>query len=265
MKTIEKISRQKEFYLLHFNDNTTLLVSEDQLVQYRLLKGQEVSQALYEQLQKDLQQQLGLNLAYGYLSYGLKTELEVFRYLKEKEIALEDRKKIIEKLKDLNLLNDVFYGKSYVRTQMNLSDKGPLFLKDKLKEKGLKLEEIQEALKEFSTEKVLENAQKLAITYWKKQQQVAYQKRRQKLTQHLFQKGFPQEVIHQIVETLPLADEKKEEELLKKALEKAQRQYAREVDLRKKQQKIMAKLYREGFSLALIQAHLAKLQEEEDV
>lgn len=263
MKTIEKISRQKEFYLLHFNDETKLLVSEDQLVTHRLLKGQEVSDELYEKLQEDLQQQLGLNLAYGYLSYGLKTELEIFRYLKEKEIAIADRKKIIEKLKELDLINDLFYGKSYVRTQMNLSDKGPLVLKDKLREKGLKPEEIQEALREFSPDKILENAKKLGVSYWKKQQRVAYQKRIQKLKQHLLQKGFPKDVISEVLETLPLADENNEDELLKKALKKALRQYASEADKGKRKQKIIAKLYREGFSLSLIQRALADLQEED--
>ncbi len=61
----------------------------------------------------------------NYLSYQLRSEKEIRTYLKEKEILQEDRNKIVARLKELDLVDDLVYGESYVRTNIRLSDKGP--------------------------------------------------------------------------------------------------------------------------------------------
>ena len=70
------------------------------------------------------------------MSYQLRSEKEIRTYLKDKEINLEDRNKIVERLKELDLINDLVYGESFVRTNVRLSDKGPKKLAQQLQQKG---------------------------------------------------------------------------------------------------------------------------------
>ena len=71
----------------------------------------------------------------NYLSYQLRSEKEIRTYLKEKEILQEDRNKIVARLKELDLVDDLVYGESYVRTNMRLSDKGPKKLAQQMQQK----------------------------------------------------------------------------------------------------------------------------------
>ena len=72
----------------------------------------------------------------NYISYQLRSEKEVRTYLKDKEINLEDRHLVVQRLKELNLLDDRTYGESYLRTQIRLGDKGPSVISHQLKQKG---------------------------------------------------------------------------------------------------------------------------------
>ncbi|MFU1850437.1 recombination regulator RecX, partial [Enterococcus faecium] len=91
-------------------------VSEDILVRQRLLKGQELSDTLIEEIKKASSYDVGLQMAMNYLSYQLRSKKEIFTYLKEKEIVPEDRVKIVQRLEELRLLDDAIFSESYVRT-----------------------------------------------------------------------------------------------------------------------------------------------------
>ena len=134
MTTITRISKDKgEFYLLWLSSGEKLRVSEDILVRQRLLKGQELSDTLIEEIKKASSYDVGLQMAMNYLSYQLRSKKEIFTYLKEKEIVPEDRVKIVQRLEELRLLDDAIFSESYVRTAMRTSDKGPRNVAQQLK------------------------------------------------------------------------------------------------------------------------------------
>ncbi|EGG52322.1 hypothetical protein HMPREF9520_02973, partial [Enterococcus faecalis TX1467] len=78
MTTITRISKDKgEFYLLWLSSEK-LRVSEDILVRQRLLKGQELSDTLIEEIKKASSYDVGLQMAMNYLSYQLRSKKEIF-------------------------------------------------------------------------------------------------------------------------------------------------------------------------------------------
>ncbi|MHC5267609.1 recombination regulator RecX [Enterococcus sp. LJL98] len=251
---IKQITLEKNhFYLLSFEGGEKVKVSEDLLVKHRLLKGEEVSQTLFEELKASAGFALGLQLAYNYVSYQLRSELEMLQYLKKKDVSSPDRKKIIERLKELKLIDDLVYAESYIRTQMRLGDKGPFYLSQQLKKKGIAENIIGTAIDLYTDEAQREVAVKTAEKNWKKNQNRSHREGLSRVRSHLIQKGFHQEVIQFALSQLPQEkDETAEWENLMKEGQKALRRQQR-FPYPTRVQKIKNQLYQKGFSIDQIQ------------
>lgn len=90
--TVTQISKDKRnFYKIKFSNGESIKLSEDLLVRYRLLKGQEITEEELESIKRKTGYDLGLQLAMNYLSYQMHSEKELLTYLKQKEIETKDR------------------------------------------------------------------------------------------------------------------------------------------------------------------------------
>ena len=135
----------------------------------------------------------------NYISYQLRSEKEVRTYLKDKEINLEDRHLVVQRLKELNLLDDRTYGESYLRTQIRLGDKGPSVISQQLKtKKGCLKKVIQEVMPLYTEEKQFDVGYHTAEKALRRFQGKSHKEMMQKLSLHLMQKGFRQPVIQLI-------------------------------------------------------------------
>ena len=249
MIRITKIVKEKgNFYQVNFDNQEKIRVSEDLLVHFRLLKDSEVNEETLKEIKRSAGYDVGLQLAMNYISYQLRTEKEIYRFLKEKEISIEDTRKIIRRLKELQLVDDLNYGKSYVRTQMRLSDKGPIVIMQQLRKKGLTDIVIQEVIQLYSSEAQLDIAIKTAQKSIKSIHGKSHKETLQKLRVKLMQKGFSSEVISMAMEeVLYEKDDVTEWEALAKEGAKLLKKF------RNDKYKMKQKLYQKGFDLDLIQ------------
>ena len=259
MIKVTKVEKDKgNFYQISFDNKQKIRVSEDLLVRFRLLKDSEVDDATLAEIKKNAGYDVGIQMAMNYISYQLRTEQEMYRYLKDKEINLEDSKKIIHRMKELRLIDDVNYGKSYIRTQMRLSDKGPQSVMQKLRQKGLKDEVIQQVMGMYTKEAQFDIAYKTAEKSLKTIRGKSHKETLQKLRVKLMQKGFSADIISQVMAELPNEkDEDAEWEALTKEGTKLLRKF------RADPYKLKQKLYQKGFDLDLIQQFIdEELQDE---
>lgn len=265
METIVKITKDKgQFYLIWLSSGDKLRVSEDILVKHRLLKGQELAESTIEAIRKAGSYDVGLQMSLNYLSYQLRSEKEIFDYLREKEILLDDRKKIVAQLKNLKLLDDKLYSESYVRTQMRISDKGPRMIQQQLKQKGLKDEDIQHGLTFFSLSEQVEVAVFAAEKAMKRYHDKSFKDSMQKVKQHLMQKGFNYEVIDLALEEVSF--EKDEEEELESVQKQGEILWARshKLDKRKRLMKVKQGLYQKGFDYDLINQYISEKELDDE-
>lgn len=251
---IKQIRLEKNgFYTIVFTEGQEVQVSEDLLVKYRLLKGSEITAELFETLKASAGYQIGLQMAYNYVSYQLRSEKEMYQYLKKKEVTTKDAKEIIARLKELNLVDDQVYAESYIRTQIRMGDKGPYVLSQNLKQKGIDPLIIEQALYLYTIDDQQAIAIKVAEKSWRKNQNKSYQENLQKIRATLMQKGFGSEVIQLVFDELSFEkDEEAEENALFIEGAKLLRRHQR-LDRSKKIQKIKNQLYQKGFSLDQIQ------------
>ena len=265
METIIKITKEKgQFYLIWLSSGEKLRVSEDTLVRQRLLKGQELTQTSIEEIKKAGSYDVGLQLALNYLSYQLRSKKEIYDYLKEKEILVEDRKKIVLRLEEMNLLNDAAFSESYVRTLMRTGDKGPKMIMQQLKRKGIDDEDIQHGLTIYTMENQVEVAVVVAGKAMKRYRTKSFKDALQKVKLHLIQKGFEREVIDLALEELSFEkDEEQELEVIKKEGDKLWEKH-RKLEPYKRLLKVKQSLYQKQFDLDLIQEYLNEKEIENE-
>ncbi len=266
LPTITKITTQKRKgrYNIFLDDEYAFPVSESVLIDFRLAKGMEIPAELRAEIDTAEAHAQAYTLALNYLSYQLRTEMEMRIYLKQHDIPLAVRQQIIARLYDLNLLDDDSYAASYVRTMMRTSDKGPQVIRTKLREKGLKPEQITNALDQFTAPDLLANGQKLAEKLAHRYRQQSFQNQQQKIRLGLRQKGFDGDTTNQIMSRLELVkDDDAEWAALVEQGEKAWRKTARYSGYERKQ-KAKQQLYRKGFALDQIERFLTEKQAEEE-
>ena len=197
------------------------------MVKFQLSKGKELDSADLEEIFKADDLSKALNKALDYLSYSLRTEKETRQKLAKEGLEDDIIETVVKKLTKMKLLNDSEYAKSYVRTMAKTTDKGPRFIANSLKEKGISLYDTEDALLEYPAEMQLKNALKLARKTVAKSKKKSFNECNQRITQALLNKGY---------------------ENLRLETEKLWHKNSR-IDLKKRRNKIKAALFRKGFDL----------------
>lgn len=265
MLTVVKISQGRDpYYQVEFSNGDKLRLSEDTVVRHRLLKGQELDEKTLDEVKQESKEDLGFQLALNYLSYQLRTEKEIRTYLKDKEIEGSDRQKIVARLKEMNLVNDLVYGESYVRTQMRLGDKGPRVLQQKLKQKGLKDEDIQQALYLYEAEEQFQVALHTAQKALRKFHHSSQREVQQKIQQLLMTKGFNSDTSKNVLAEIDFSDiQEQESDALTLQGDKLWRKNQR-FEPAKRKQKVKQSLYQKGFQFDQIDAFIRGKEAEDE-
>jgi len=228
MAKVTKIQAQKRKgrYNVYLDDKYAFPVAENTLIEFRLMNGTELTD---EQV-KEIQDRENVNKAYGdavnYLSYQLRTEKEIKEYLYKKEYHRDAVDLTLQRLRDLNYLDDESYAQSFINTQLRMSANGPKIIEQKMIQKGVPNNIIQDKLAEIDQDILLENAIDFAKKQVRKQKRASFQQMLTKLRQSLYQKGFNKEIIEETIESLDLEpDEEDELDKLKVLVNKVKHRY----------------------------------------
>lgn len=228
MAKVTKIQAQKRKgrYNVFLDGKYAFPVAEATLIEFRLMNGTELDDLQIKQIQDSE----NINKAYGdavnYLSYQLRTKKEIKDYLYKKEYHRDAVDTVIGKLEDLHYLDDAAYAKSYINTQLRTTANGPKIMEQKMVQKGVPNNIIQDKLAEIDEDILLENAVEFAKKQARKQKRASFQQMLTKIRQSLYQKGFGNEIIEEAIKSLDLeADEDEELDKLTTLVEKVKHRY----------------------------------------
>src|SRR5690625_3157725 len=136
-------------------------IDEDILVKYHLHKGMPLNESLIETLKQQDTIQKSYQLAINYLSYRMRSRLEMIQYLQKKEVDQSHIDEIITSLENEGLLNDLEFAMAFVRERMRQSNKGPRYVKQELmKLKGIAEHIATEAVRQYTFSSQFEQAMK---------------------------------------------------------------------------------------------------------
>jgi regulatory protein len=231
-------------------------VHADVLISHHLQKGSEIDEFDIEEICFTDDVNKSVQHALVFLSYRMRSILEVIQHLKEKEYGDPIIQEAVHKLTQLQYLNDEEFAIAYVKTNSKVSLKGPIVLRQELIQKGISATTIEVALSHYSKEDQSRYAKKYSEKTFKKTTSSSEKMQKQKITEALIRKGFTQEIITIVIdETIPERDEAEEWAAICNIGEKSHRRYQKyqgwEYSQRMKQS-----LYQKGFRIELIERYL---------
>lgn len=205
MKKITKISIQQngERYNLFLDDEFFCGITEDTLIKMQLKKGMMVDEKLLGELAREELNNKCFNYAVFLLGKRNYFEKVLMDKLKEKEYDEEAITFCIERLHHYGYLSDARLSMAYVNDQKRFLKKGPRYIANVLRSKGVTRELIEESLEaQYQEEEALENCKSLVhkkLEYYRKKTDSNYALKG-KLYAFLAQKGYKSETIKCAIE-----------------------------------------------------------------
>ena len=251
-------------YNVYLDGKYAFPISESVMIKYRIFKGMVIDKPLQTEIIAADDVSKAYNRALDYLSGQLRSEKEVTDKLKALEIDDDVIELTLERLREFKLLDDQVYASAYVRTMRNTTDKGPIVIRQHLRQKGIGENLIDNALVEFKDDELVENgvaaAEKMAKHYARK----PFSTQKQKVIQELMTKGFQRETIDQVMSKIELTrDEDTETDLLTHEAQKVW-QRNRRYKTRDRLNRTKRTLYGKGYQFDDINRVLDALMEEDD-
>lgn len=207
MKTITKISAQqiKGRYNLFLDEAFFCGISEETLIKLALKKGMEVEEKELEEIVKEERQNQCFQYALKLLARQNYFEKVLGDKLKQKEYSSEDIAYALEKLKAYNYLDEEKLTEAFVKDKKRFAKKGPRYIAQALKMKGIDSEMITRTLDTYyDEEEEFQNARQLAL---KKMESYRHKYEdtyiiRNKLYSYLLQRGFNTAIVSKVLEEI---------------------------------------------------------------
>ncbi len=179
---------------LFVDDQFLLGVSALIVLQMGLRVGQELSPDQLEQLSQEEAIQQATNRILNYLSFRPRSREEVRRYLRKKETPPELIDTVIQRLDDLNLINDQSFTEFWVESRERSNPKGAQALKNELRLKGVKRELVDELVSDEQDEDRALRAGRKKAALLARQPEMDFKTFRARLGPFLQRRGFSYQV-----------------------------------------------------------------------
>lgn len=157
-------------------------------------KGDQVTSERFNQALKEDNGKYALDRALHYLSYSARSQAQMEEYLKEKGIGAEAIAATIERLKGYGYIDDFDYAQRFLDNLMG-EGKSKAAAKQKLYERKLSKEAIEQALTKCNQEDEAENARVLFEKLERKYSSYEERKKRDSIYRGMAQRGFSYETI----------------------------------------------------------------------
>ena len=190
---IAKIGKQDKFAVF-IDDQYLLDLDAEALLNSKLRVNQEISEEEFQDLKTNISYYKLYHLSIKYLSRRLKSEGELRDYLKRKQATPDQIDPIVNRLKDLDLINDQKYAISYIHDRMLLSPISSRKIKLELKKRKIAEDIITNSLRNDQISDV-DNLKKLIKI---KRKNSRYQDDL-KLMQYLVRNGFNYQDVKEVL------------------------------------------------------------------
>lgn len=130
------LTRKGSKYSVVLSNGDTLTVSEDMVVEYRLVKGKEIDNETYDVMSNEIIFYEALEKARAYAISFIKTSKQVYDYLIKKGYDDKISERCVNNLLEARVIDDEAIKNSYV-SELTRAGNGRLMIKSKLYEKGL--------------------------------------------------------------------------------------------------------------------------------
>ena len=130
--SIKRSTRYNDRIIVKLDDKSVFRVPEDAFVLNPLHVGQTITLDEIENYDVKMRLQEAKDAAFKLLSFRMRSIAEMRKRLKEKSFSQIEINHVIDKLTKLNYLNDVEFGKAFVKEKIKNKKIGPKAIKSEL-------------------------------------------------------------------------------------------------------------------------------------
>lgn len=254
--SIEKKERSKKFKII--TDENEYLVSEDMIVKHLLFKDKTFTKKEFDKIIKDILENEYFNKCINLLSFSSKSQYEIYKYIETTLIKNKEKldnkqvENIINKLKQFNYIDDEKLCNSLIDYYIR-NNKGPLYIKQKLKEKRIDDFIITNNLSRYNSN--IEEEIIIKIINKNPNKEMTIKKYKMSLYNKLLRNGFSSSLIYKHLDQLDVDDNS--DVLIEKDFLKAYNKVIKKdkTDSEKKQL-IINNLLSKGYEYKLIKKHI---------
>ena len=146
MKILKFKKQSKDKYMLYLDDNSKITLYEDVIIKNNLLITKQIDKKLLDIIEKENNDRKSYILAVNYISIKMRSNKEIKEYLIKKGFSNENIDKQINQLIADGYLNDEKFTISFINDNINLTNKGPLKIKNELIKYGINNDIIEEKI-----------------------------------------------------------------------------------------------------------------------
>lgn len=197
----EPISEDPNVLRVFFRDAGPLVISISDWIELNLKIGVTVPEADLEQIRHRARVVDALRLATRYLTGRVRTTEQVRQYLMRKQVEIDIIDEAVQRLEQLEIVNDELYAQLFVEQRGEQLGKRRLFAK--LRSRGISHDVAREAIARHLPPEVEEGALVAAAKKFVRQKGVPKtSEERFKLMNHLMRKGFSNAQIRSVIDRL---------------------------------------------------------------
>ena len=198
IKINEVVKSKQGSYRIILNDNKELIVTEKTLINHHLYKDKELNKEEIRVLEKEGKVDVYVAKALRYINVKMRSERELFDYLRKDDLTAKDISLIINLLKEDGYVDDNLLAKLLVEEWSTYGLNGPLLIKRNLQNKGISKDIIEQVLRPYSPDmqkrRVIEDLESVSKFPLRK----SYYKALQSMQSKYARKGFENELIQHV-------------------------------------------------------------------
>lgn len=205
MKKITKIEYQKkntDRVSIYLDDNYAFGLDLNIMIKYSLSKNMELEDDFISEILKAEEEINTYNYAISVLSRTSKSEKQLRQKLSDKGYDSQFIENAINKLKKQKYIDDEAYSDAFINDKINISKDGKLKIKEALYNKGIDAQIIADKLNSVSDEEEIQRAYIVGTKKIRNIKEEDTHKKRIKLSNYLYAKGFEYSIVKKVVSKL---------------------------------------------------------------
>lgn len=243
---VEKINKLKNGkYKITLDNDNKIITYDDVILKNNLLFGKEIDLEKLDSISKDTEYYFVYNKLIKYIYTKMRSEFEIINYISKYDLEEKLENEIINKLKEIGLINDNRFMKAFISDKINLSSMGPYKIKSLLKEHKIDEDLINEEISLIDSELINEKVKKIVIKKISFNKKHSNYNLKQKLISDLINLGYSKEMIIDIIDQNLIQNNDVLEKNYNLLYKKLSSKYS-DAELLKK---VKSKLYEKGFNL----------------
>lgn len=242
---IKKIVKSKNNKYKIYIGEEVITTYDNVILENNLLYKKNIDDKLYNKILNDTTYFDIYNKTVKYILKKRRSEKEINIYLNKFVINDNDKNKIINKLKEIKLINDIEYCKAYINDKLYLSKEGINKIKNHLLKENIPVDIINQELKKVDISILDEHLEKIIIKKIKNNKRYSNNILKRKIMNEMINLGYDKDKIIHILESNINSDS----EVLKNEFNKIYNKFKNKYSSYQLENKIKQKLIQKGFKL----------------